>query len=244
MKYFIGIDDTDNPTSRGTAHKARLLAEAMAAEQLCTLMSITKHRHFKGIGIPSATENTSACIEIKSSNLHPVISFCRNFLSATFEQGSNPAFCILPADIHDTELHHFGLLSKSACIDTAAARALAEKKHLHCESITEAGYGIVGALGACALRASGNDGRFIWLQGLPKFKTGIYTVIELQIMLDIDRICLENGVHVPERDSVFVPDQLIPLLREDKKTIFVEEVRNYNQYQWETLHASYLKSIA
>ena len=244
MQYLIGLDDTDNQLSRGTGHKARLLAEAFMNEGLLCVKSISKHQLWKDPSLHYTSDNQAACLEVELSDLEAVISYSRDFLRQQYEDGSHPAFCFMEQINADQNLRNFAYATKHRFMDVSHAFELSNQRNIHLESLSENSRGVIGALAACALRAAGNDGYFIWLHALPRFRTGIYSAVEIQIALSIDIICTQDGVNVPDRDHVFVSDKIVPMLRDGKKVLFVEEVVNYNLYQCEILPSAFLRSMA
>ena len=64
MMIYIGIDDTDNKTSRGTGHLARLIAADLAQDY--RLLGVTRHQLLVDPRIPYPAKNSSAAIALEA----------------------------------------------------------------------------------------------------------------------------------------------------------------------------------
>jgi hypothetical protein len=82
-----------------------------------------------------------------------------SLMQARFQPGSDPGLCLaLKAPAVVTE---FGYRAKTTLVTKAEARALADAHNLILRDLGGDGSGIIGALAAVGLAATGDDGRFI-----------------------------------------------------------------------------------
>lgn len=244
MNYLIGIDDTDNKSSRGTGFKARKLGDLLHKSGFAKLDSISRHQLYFHPDIPYTSHNSSACLQLNCTDENKLIRFCEDFIKSEAEPGSDAGLCIAHSSQVSKAIHQYGLQAKRTILHQKQATELSTEHQIYLKGFTGDFGGIIGALAAVGLRSWGNDGRFIWLNGLRSLKNGIYSVRELLSMIDIDNIASLDNRTLNEFETVFVNDWVRPVLREGKKIILVEEIADYELYQWETASKSYIRSIS
>ncbi len=161
----IGIDDTDNETSRGTGYLARqILAEC--GKRGHKPVSVTRHQFLVDPRIPYTSHNSGACITVEITGDTECLNFVFDFVAERAAEGSDPGVCIMPAcDVH-VDLQDFGRNATSEILDMDEAFELARIHGLDLRPLGGTGQGIIGALASPALRSTGNDGRFIDMPGL------------------------------------------------------------------------------
>ncbi|MBT3301044.1 MAG: hypothetical protein HOD63_16625 [Bacteroidetes bacterium] len=244
MIIYIGIDDTDNKESRGTGFKSRQLGELIEKEKIGRLKGITRHQLYVHDDIPYTSQNSSACIEVDAAEIDKVIQISEDFLKREAEIGSDAGLCVVKPSQLTKEHRKFGLAAKREVLSQDKVKAQIEGQDIFLEGYTGTKDGIIGAFAAVALRSTGNDGRFVWLQGLRNLRSGIYSSWELSRMIDIDNIANFEGVVAEDADYIFVGDWVRPVLKNHKKTLLVEEVSNYGKYQWETVSKHFIRSVS
>ena len=86
MRCLIGIDDTDNPDSRGTGFRARQLGEWLRKEGLAQVRGITRHQLYVHPSIPYTSHNSSACLDVvvDDDSVRAARDFCRDYLLESF----------------------------------------------------------------------------------------------------------------------------------------------------------------
>jgi hypothetical protein len=99
---------------------------------------------------------------------------------------------------------------------------LARQENVLLEGLTGDRSGIIGALAAVGLRASENDGRFIWLRGTRSL-SGIHTVAALCHDTGIEAVGTFDGKDLAPSAQVDVGQWVRPILREGRATLLVEK---------------------
>lgn len=222
MDTLIGIDDTDNLESRGTGFRARTLGAALEQSGRARLHSITRHQLLVHPDIPYTSHNSSACLLVQADEAPEQLGdFCREFLLRESAAGSDAGLCIIPRDRVDQMLQTFGARAKHEVLSSAAAIDLAARAGCLLEGLTGDGGGIIGALAAVGLRATGNDGRILWLPGLREL-SGAKTVKALRRTTGIETVCTLEGACVHDEELVNLGDWVRPVLEGGKITLFVE----------------------
>jgi hypothetical protein len=74
---------------------------------------------------------------------------------------------------------------------------------------------------AVGLRASGDDGRFLWLKGIREI-SGVYTVEQLQRTIPIQAVQTIEGAGIPPTDQVELGPWIRPLLKAGRVVLLVE----------------------
>ena len=166
---LIGLDDTDNPTSRGTGHLARRLSGELAARRLRPL-GVTRHQFLVDDRIPYTSHNSGACVAVEGNGGIAAAVAAFDFVAANSAPGADPGVCVAEARAVGPEAVAFGRQATRRIVGMDEAFEAARAAGLDLRALGGSGLGVVGALGSVALRAEGNDGRFIDLPGLRQLR--------------------------------------------------------------------------
>jgi len=162
---LIGLDDTDNQTSRGTGHLARQLA-AQCARRGMKFLSVTRHQFLLDDRIRYTSHNSGACITLQSDSGSAAAEFAFDFVRDRCAPGSDPGVCIAVLDNGSQAIMEFGQRATRQIIEMDEAYQLAQTHPIQLQGLGGTNEGVIGALGSVGLRAWGNEGRFIDLPGL------------------------------------------------------------------------------
>ena len=237
MRILIGIDDTDNLTTRGTGFRARQLGERLAAAGIGTVRGITRHQLFVHPSIPYTSHNSSACLALRTDgeSARALQDFCRDYLATESADGSDAGLCVAVAEAVPPEVVAFGRSAKDTILTQDQARGLAARHGLHLEGVTGDQMGVIGALSAVALRTGGHDGRFIWLKGVREL-SGSTNVEFLLEETGVDAVETVDGTAVPREASVCVDPWPRPVLLQGRAVLLVQRVeQNDAAGTWELL---------
>ena len=230
MRILIGIDDTDNLESRGTGYRARHLGASLAG--FAVVEGITRHQLLVDPRIPYTSHNSSTCLVVRTSvSLDDLAGYCRTYLVRESAAGSDAGLCLAPWPAVGPSVLEFGHLAKTQVLTHEAAEEIARRSGLLLEGLTGDGGGVIGALAAVGLRTGGNDGRYIWLEGLRELK-GIYTVERLREAAAIDAIESLDGAGLPATAMVDAGPWPRPILRGGRAVLLVEEAKSDGGCQW------------
>ncbi|MBN1262073.1 MAG: hypothetical protein JXB35_15450 [Anaerolineae bacterium] len=223
-QVFIGIDDTDNHESRGTGFRARTLGQALQEAGLGALRHITRHQLLVDPRIPYTTHNSAACLtlDVADHTIAQLAAFCSTFLAQESAPGSDAGLCIGKATQINGPVRAFGARAKADLVKHETAHLLARREGLWLEGITGDHGGVIGALAAVGLRASGNDGRFIWALGLRELQ-GIQTAGWLLKTTGIEHIRTVEGSAIPGEARVNVEPWPRPILLEGQAVLLVRK---------------------
>lgn len=160
----IGIDDTDTIDGPGTNQLARRIAAALAPGY--ALESIVRHQLLFDPRISYTSKNGSASLVVRAApgrGVEELIPRVRAIMREHFQPGSDPGLCVAEA-VPDAVID-FGLRCKREPVPQAEARALARAAGIHLEGLGGSEDGVIGALAAVGLRATGEDGRVVHMDG-------------------------------------------------------------------------------
>jgi hypothetical protein len=166
---FVGIDDTDTFDTQGTNQLARALVRRFGAR--ASRGMIVRHQLFLDPRVPYTSGNGSASIlldgpsSISTDQIVHLIDELRHHLQSWFVEGSDPGLCVATS-VPDS-IVAFGRRCQHELIDQAEARELAAGHGIYLEGLGGTEQGVIGALAAVGLAASGNDGRVVHLPGWP-----------------------------------------------------------------------------
>ena len=158
--FFIGLDDTDTLESRGTGHLARQVAAALATDY--PVLGVTRHQLLIDPRVPCTKNNSAAAITlVADGDVDPValLEQVRALMLADFQPGSDPGLCI--AHIVPASVSEFGRRAQRKLVSQSDARMLAAEHNLLLHGLGGDEDGIIGALAAVGLAATGEDGRYV-----------------------------------------------------------------------------------
>lgn len=234
---FIGIDDTDSPVSKGTGYFSRCLGHQLEEAGLGKILGISRHQLYRSISIPFTSRNNSTCIELLScSTMEVLLDFVRKFIKENATEGSETGFCVATATHFPKKVMDFGLKTQKKIVTSEQALCLASEFNFHIEGVTPGAHGIIGAMAAVGLRATGNDGTMIWVKGheISDMK-GIFHAGEIYSQTRVDCITTLDGFKIPVNATIEYFENILPVIKENYVTLFVEEHHDKGQCDWKVV---------
>ena len=223
MRCLIGIDDTDNADSRGTGFRARELGERLRKAGLAQVRGITRHQLYVHPSIPYTSHNSSACLDVlvDDDRVREARDFCRDYLLEQSADGSDAGLCLGVYEALAEEVVSFGRSAKSNLLAREQAHELARNHGVYLEGLTGERIGVIGALAAVGLRRGGEDGRFIWLEGVREL-SGSTTAGRLLATTGIDSVETTEGQSLPADAVVLVDPWPRPVLLGGRAVLLTE----------------------
>ncbi len=216
MQYFIGLDDTDNAESRGTGHLARFMADALAQD--FRVHGVTRHQLLFDERVPMTAKNSCAGLlfEGDSYPLAEIAAYARKIMLDDFQPGSDPGLCV--ANAVPAEVSAFGRRAQQQIVTQAEARQLAADSHLHLEGLGGDEGGVIGALAALGLLASGNDGRYVQVGSI----RALEGLQPLEAILAAGVAAVQTLAGQPVTEGRVLAEKLRPARRGGQPVLFVE----------------------
>lgn len=224
---IVGIDDTDIIDSPGTNQLARAILKRIGSFARDAV--ICRHQLFFDSRVPYTSKNGSASIQlpfVNDSEVPGLTDIIRRVMDDWFVEGSDPGLCIA-AEVA-VEIRQYALRCKSEVITQQEARDVANRSRCYLEGLGGTNQGIVGALAATGLIATGDDGRVVHLNFWPypddEF-SGSQTLENIQERGVHEIRIFETGLPLHE-GLVDVGNHLRPNWRGGKIVLFVEANKN------------------
>ena len=214
---FIGLDDTDNLQSRGTGHLARGIAAALAIDY--PVLGVTRHQLLLDPRVPCTQKNSAAAIALDLNggvDAASLLEQVRALMLADFQPGSDPGLCVactVPASVSE-----FGRLAQCELVSQDDARALAAQHSLLLHGLGGDEGGVIGALAAVGLAATGEDGRYV-LVGRSRELSGMQPVSAL---LAAGIVAVRTVDGQPVTEGLVQTDKLRPARRGGRPIAVVE----------------------
>jgi len=244
LRYLVGIDDTDNVAGPGTGHRARSLGALLDGDARGQLIGITRHQLLVAPGIPYTSHNSSACLGVTwNGALESLAGLCRDYLQEAAAPESDVGLCVASEMEVSDSVRVFGRRAKHEIVKMTEAESLAAEEGLLLEGLTGTWGGEIGALSAVGLRATGGDGRFIWLPGTRQLR-GAYPADWLCAETGIDVITTAHGDEIPAVATVDVGDWVRPVLRAGRATLLVEPESKGLNGHWHVVSKEIVKACS
>lgn len=245
MRYFVGIDDTDNLESRGTGYVGRTMAELIVANGLGTTGAISRHQLLFDPRVPYTSHNSSLCIEVETSKPDELLNFMISYLLKACAVGSDCGLCVVDADNVPSSVIEWGRTAKQDLVKQIDGLNLAKRENITLIGLTGNHDGVIGSMAAVGLRASGNDGRFVALKGTEvRTITGIKTSAELKKLVEVHQIVTPSGDVIDDSSSILLEGWLRPVHRNGLITLIVNKIDNCNEYGYKLADKDFIKSIS
>lgn len=216
---LIGVDDTDNISSRGTGFLVQRLVVALEHAGFGTALGATRHQLLVDDAIPYTSHNSSACIAWTgppSVTTDDLADFCGRFLTTESAPGSDPGLVVAARrrwrqpEVRSA-LVTFGRQAKAQVLDQATARHVAAASGVHASGHGGDEGGVIGALAAVGLHLSGGDGFFLWMPGIRQL-LGHATYAGLRAAVPIDLARDDDGQEPAPEDRIILGDWVRPIL--------------------------------
>jgi tRNA(Ile2) C34 agmatinyltransferase TiaS len=215
---YIGMDDTDNLESRGTGRLAREIAQDLALD--FTVTGVTRHQLLVDPRIPYTSHNSSAAIGLAETGIIDLDALCERvkaLMLAGFVFGSDPGLCVASAASAEA-LSEFGWRAQREVLSQAEAHELADMHGILLAGLGGSQDGVIGALAAVGLAASGEDGRYL-LVGHTRDLSGLQE-LEAVLQAGISSVMTPDGQ--PVTQGLVQAEKLRPARRGGQPVLIVE----------------------
>jgi tRNA(Ile2) C34 agmatinyltransferase TiaS len=215
---YVGLDDTDRPDAPGTNQLAKALAAELVDHYRCVFLLRHQLLHDERIACTRHNSAATLClVPHREHQQHTLVALMRSFIQRRAAVGSNPGFCLTAAV--PPAVRAFGRRCQSQVVSRTDARQLASTCCVHVEGLGGTEDGIIGALAAVGLAASGSDGRIVLIEGRDDL-TGVQSVDQLRSR-GVQCRRLDSG-RVIGQGCVDVGKHLRPNYRQHRAVLFVQ----------------------
>ncbi len=168
---YAGIDDTDVAGAPGTNQLVRRVVGRLGRD-FETVLAV-RHQLLFDPRIPYTSKNSSASILFRTDGVSAAEALARRIraeLQEQFVEGSDPGLCV--TDHVPAEVVEFGKRCQRDVVTQHEARRLAADHGIRLEGLGGSEDGVIGALAAVGLAATGNDGRVVQIASWPDDLSG------------------------------------------------------------------------
>jgi len=222
---YVGIDDTNNEESVGTAKFTRQVASKIAEK--FPVYGVTRHQLNLNKEINYSLHNFCAVIHVEADkeHLNTLFSTTSDEIMNNFNIGSNPGIAVAVAEDISPEVVQFGLDAKYQIVKMDDVFTLANNCEIKTEGFGETGEGVIGAFAGVGLASTKNDGRFVQLGKLRKIKQP--EPVQKFLNSGIDKIMTLEGVPVTDGMIFNIDNKPVkPSPVNGVVVLFVEPVNN------------------
>jgi len=223
---YIGMDDTDNAQSRGTGHIARAIAKILAVD--FGLVGVVRHQLLFDPRIRYTAHNSSKSVILDANGKVDLADLAKRIgrlMLDDFQEGSDPGVCVA-RDVPE-EVVQYGRRAQQELITQDEARALAAKHDIPLLGLGGDEGGVIGALAAVGLAASGNDGRFMMVGRLRELKG----LLPVPAVLEAGIAAVETADGTPVTEGLVATDKMRPARRRGLPIAIVE----WQEDHWQPL---------
>ncbi len=226
---LIGIDDTDNHTSKGTGYLARQLVSQCQARGMQSL-GVTRHQFLVDPRIPYTSHNSGACLALAADDGLDSMDFAFDFVAQHAHEGSDPGLCIAQMQAVTPEIVKFGNAATCQVLDIAQALAAADTAGISLRSLGGSGQGVIGALGSVGLRSCGNCGRFLDLPGLRDIPDRVDAAAFSKLGISLEHRSADRKLAARRADVYETLGWIRPRLIEGKPVLIVQWSEQYDAW--------------
>lgn len=201
MTIYLGIDDTNADGTTDTGEIAVAIASALTRN--FPVPGVTGHQLYRHDDIPATTRNAAFCIHIDANGnaaCEQAFSCAKDLISKHAAKGSNPGICVMSGDLVVPEISVFAGDAKTCVLSLNEARTVARRAGLFFDGFGTM-RGLIGAVAAVGLAASGNDGVYVQ-KGTLCDLTGTCTVGTV-LAAGVDEVKTVDGMVVTEGTITF-----------------------------------------
>ncbi len=219
---YLGLDDTDVVGTLGTNQLARAIIRRLGRQAADALLC--RHQLFLDPRIPFTSKNGSASIQLPAcseTDVPRIVGVARGVMRAWFMPGSDPGLSVAAAVPPDVVA--FAVSCQRALVTRRMAHLVARTAGVHLEGLGGSEQGVVGALAAVGLAATGNDGRVVHMAWWPHPDgfSGPHAVQEIRTR-GVDEIRAVGTNENITVGTVDVGKHLRPNVRGGRIVLFVE----------------------
>ena len=195
---------------------ARMMAKAL--KQDFRVHGVTRHQLLEDERVPKTAKNSCAAILFEGGSypLADVADFARKFLLDDFQIGSDPGLCV--ASEIPAEIIAYGQRARREFLYQQEPRDLAASHDIILEGLGGDEGGVIGALAAVGLAASGEDGRYVQVGSIRDLE-GLQPVSAV-LASGISAVQTLDGQTVS--DGLVMTDKMRPARRTGVPILFVE----------------------
>ena len=171
MTIYVGIDNTSNNESVGTAKFARRVANKISDKY--PVYAVSRHQFYVHPKIKYSTHNFGAVIHLDCDEekcVNDVFLIIKGIMEDEFNTESNPGLAVAHEKHISPAVINYGQDAKKSILTQKRAEDLAIHSNIKLEGFGKTKNGIIGAIASIGLAATKNDGRFLQIGNIRTIK--------------------------------------------------------------------------
>jgi hypothetical protein len=171
MTIYVGIDNTSNHESVGTAKFARQVAKKISDKY--TVYGVSRHQFFIHPDINYSTHNFGAVIHVDCNDersVEDIFITTKKIMEKEFNTGSNPGLAVAHENQISPAVINYGQDAKKIIVTKERAIDIAKNSQIRLKGFGKTQDGIIGAIACIGLAVTKNDGRFLQIGNIRSIK--------------------------------------------------------------------------
>jgi hypothetical protein len=171
MTIYVGIDNTSNDESVGTAKFARKVAKKISDKY--PIYGVSRHQFYVHPNIKYSTYNFGAVIHVDCDDetfVNDIFFTIKKIMENEFNIGSNPGLAVAHENQISPAVINYGHDAKKIILTKKRAMGLAKNSNIRLEGFGKTKDGIIGAIASIGLAVTKNDGRFLQIGNIRSIK--------------------------------------------------------------------------
>jgi hypothetical protein len=197
MTIYVGIDDTNNSDSVGTAKYARSIAKEISKKY--PIYGVTRHQFYLHPAIKFSIHNFCAVIHVDVNEeelVDDILEIVKKRMHTDFNEGSNPGLAVAHENQISPAVVAYGKDAKEKVLTQDRAWNLARNSCIKLEGFGQTKNGVIGAIAGIGLAITGNDGRFIQIGKVRTIKEP--QQVKMLLSAGVEKIFTVDGSPVTE----------------------------------------------
>ena len=193
----MGIDNTSNHESVGTAKFARKVAKKISSKY--PVYGVSRHQFYVHPKIPYSLHNFGAVIHVNCDDIKSVddiFIIIEDMMENEFNIGSNPGLAVAHENQITAAVINYGQEAKKIVLTQKRAVDLAINSNIRLKGFGKTGNGVIGAIAGIGLAATKNDGRFLQIGRVRDIKEP--QPVESFIKAGVEKIFTLDGLRVTD----------------------------------------------
>ncbi len=213
MTIYVGIDNTSNSESVGTAKFARRVAEKISDKY--HVYGVSRHQFYIHPNIKYSTYNFGAVIHVDSDDekaIDDIFLTIKGIINSEYNTGSNPGLAVAHENQISPVVINFGHDAKKSILTQKRAVDIALNSNIRLEGFGKTENGVIGAIAGIGLAATRNDGRFLQIGNIRSIKepqpVENFIAAGVEKIFTLDGIRIKTGIIFNEDDKPVKPSPI------------------------------------
>jgi tRNA(Ile2) C34 agmatinyltransferase TiaS len=212
MTIYVGIDNTSNTESVGTAKFARKIAEKISDKY--PIYAVSRHQFYVHPTINYSSYNFGAVIHLDCDDefVDDIFLTIKRMIEKEFNIGSNPGLAVAHEDQISPAVINYGQEAKKSVISQKRAIKIAKNSNIKLEGFGKTKDGVIGAIASIGLAATKNDGRFLQIGNIRTIKdpqpVENFIKAGVEKIFTLDGLMITNGIIYNDNNKPVKPSPI------------------------------------